>query len=88
MLNYNRKELADALGIKPDKVHLLAPYVGGGFGSKLGIVARDAVAAAIAARELGRPVAVVLSRQQVFEAVMRRSETRQRIRLAADRRGG
>jgi xanthine dehydrogenase YagR molybdenum-binding subunit len=45
------------------------------------------VAAAIAAKELGRPVAVEMSRQQVFEATMRRSETRQRVRLAADREG-
>lgn len=86
MLVYNRKELADSLGIKPDKVRLLSPYVGGGFGSKLG-VAPEAVAAAIAAQELDRPVAVVLTRQQVFETVMRRSETRQRIRLAADADG-
>ena len=82
MLKYNRNELADALGIKPKQVRLLSPFVGGGFGSKLGI-SHEAVAAALAARELGRPVMVVLSRQQVFEATMRRSETRQRIRLAA-----
>jgi xanthine dehydrogenase YagR molybdenum-binding subunit len=86
MLAYNRKELADALGIAPENVRLLAPYVGGGFGSKLGI-SPECVAAAIAAKRLGRPVAVALSRQQVFEAVMRRSETRQRIRLAADADG-
>ena len=49
-------------------MRLLAPYVGGGFGSKLGI-SPEAVAAAIAAKELGRPVTVVLPRQQVFEAV-------------------
>ena len=82
MLKYNRNELADALGIKPKHVRLLAPFVGGGFGAKLGI-SHEAVAAALAARELGRPVMVVLSRHQVFEATMRRSETRQRIRLAA-----
>lgn len=86
MLVYNRKELADSLGIKPDRVHLLSPYVGGGFGSKLG-VSPEIVAAAIAAQEIERPVAVVLARQQVFEGVMRRSETRQRIRLAADADG-
>lgn len=86
MLVYNRKELADALGIKPDKVRLRAPYVGGGFGSKLGI-SPECVAAAIAAKALGRPVLVALSRQQVFEAVMRRSETWQRIRLACDAAG-
>ncbi|SFE40657.1 xanthine dehydrogenase family protein molybdopterin-binding subunit [Roseivivax sediminis] len=86
MLKYNRNELADSLEIDPENVRLLAPFVGGGFGSKLGISA-DAVAAAIAAKELGRPVQVVQHRRQVFETVTRRSETRQRIRLAADAEG-
>lgn len=86
MLKYNRLELADCLGIDPENVRLLSPFVGGGFGSKLGISA-ETVAAAIAARELDRPVRVVLHRRQVFEAVTRRSETRQRIRLAADSEG-
>ena len=86
MLRYNVQELADSLGIEPERVRILAPYVGGGFGSKLGI-SEDAVAAAIAARELNRPVRVVLSRQQVFQAIIRRSETRQHLRLAADAQG-
>ena len=82
MLRFNRAELADALGIDEAKVCILSPFVGGGFGSKLGI-APEAVAAAVAAQRLGVPVAVPMSRQQVFESVMRRSETTQRIRLAA-----
>lgn len=86
MLGYNVKELADALGLKPDDVRIVAPYVGGGFGSKLGI-SHEAVAAAIAAKELGRPVRVVLTRQQVFQTVSRRSETRQRLRLCCDAGG-
>lgn len=86
MLNYNRNELADALGIDPENVRILAPYVGGGFGSKLGL-APEAVAAAIAAKELDRPVRVVMTRPQVFEATIRRSSTQQRIRLAADADG-
>ena len=86
MLNYNIAELADALAIEEDKVRLLSPYVGGGFGSKLG-VSQDVVAAAIAARQLGRPVRVVMSRQHVFQTVMRRSESRQRLRLASDDAG-
>ena len=86
MLKYNVNELADALGIDPDNVHILAPFVGGGFGSKLGI-SHEAVAAALAAREVGAPVAVVLTRQQVLEATMRRSETVQHIKLAADADG-
>ncbi|WP_027245010.1 xanthine dehydrogenase family protein molybdopterin-binding subunit [Leisingera daeponensis] len=83
MLNYNISELADALGIEEENIRLVAPYVGGGFGSKLGI-SEDVVAAALAARELSRPVRVVMSRQQVFQCVMRRSETWQRLRLACD----
>ncbi|MFS4437114.1 xanthine dehydrogenase family protein molybdopterin-binding subunit [Paracoccaceae bacterium GXU_MW_L88] len=86
MLKFNRNELADSLGIDPENIRILSPYVGGGFGSKLGI-APEAVAAAIAARQLQRPVSVALTRPQVFEAVMRRSESRQRIRLAADAHG-
>ncbi|MEE4015923.1 xanthine dehydrogenase family protein molybdopterin-binding subunit [Roseibium sp. FZY0029] len=82
MLKFNRNELADSLGIDPKNVRILSPYVGGGFGSKLGI-APEAIAAALAAKELGRPVSVSMTRQQVFETTMRRSETRQRIRLAA-----
>ncbi|GGI74583.1 xanthine dehydrogenase [Polymorphobacter multimanifer] len=86
MLKYNVKELADSMGLAPENVRLLSPYVGGGFGSKLGISA-DVAAASVAAIELGRPVRVVLSRQQVFQSVMRRSETTQRLRLAADSEG-
>ncbi|MCF3936115.1 xanthine dehydrogenase family protein molybdopterin-binding subunit [Acuticoccus sp. M5D2P5] len=86
MLKFNRNELADSLGIPAEKVRILAPYVGGGFGSKLGI-SHEGVAAALAAREIGRPVSVVLSRQQVFETTIRRSESRQRIRLAAGEDG-
>ena len=86
MLNYNITELADSLGVDEDKVRLVSRYVGGGFGSKLG-VSEEVVAAAIAAKAVGRPVRVVMSRQQVFQCVMRRSETKQRLRLASDGEG-
>ncbi|WP_127107672.1 xanthine dehydrogenase family protein molybdopterin-binding subunit [Pararhodobacter zhoushanensis] len=86
MLKYSRTEIADCVGIAPEDVRVLAPYVGGGFGSKLGICA-EAVAAALAARQLGRPVRVVQHRRQVFEVNTRRSETTQRIRLCADMNG-
>ncbi|MEP2235918.1 MAG: xanthine dehydrogenase family protein molybdopterin-binding subunit [Alteripontixanthobacter sp.] len=86
MLNYNISELADAMDLDESKVRLIARYVGGGFGSKLG-VSQDIVAASVGAMQLGRPVRVVMSRQQVFQNVMRRSETSQRIRLAVDADG-
>ncbi|MEO9132824.1 MAG: xanthine dehydrogenase family protein molybdopterin-binding subunit [Sphingomonas sp.] len=83
LANYDQIQLAEALGIKQDQVRIVARYVGGGFGSKLGI-APEAVAAALAARRLGRPVKAVMARQQVFDATIRRSNTEQRIRLGAD----
>ncbi|WP_336985344.1 xanthine dehydrogenase family protein molybdopterin-binding subunit [Altererythrobacter aquiaggeris] len=86
MLNFNITELADALGMKEAGIRLVSRFVGGGFGSKLGI-SEETVAASIAAMELGRPVRVVMSRQQVFQCIMRRSETTQRLRLAADSDG-
>lgn len=86
MLNFNINELADALNIVPENIRMLSPFVGGGFGSKLGL-SPEAVAAAIAAKEIGRPVCVTLSRQQVFETTMRRSETRQHVRLACGEDG-
>jgi xanthine dehydrogenase YagR molybdenum-binding subunit len=82
MINYNIGELADALGLEQEQVRLRAPYVGGGFGSKLGI-APECVAASLAAMKIGRPVRVEMLRQQVFQCVVRRSETHQRVRLAA-----
>ena len=86
MLKTNRLELADAVGIDPENVRILSPYIGGGFGSKLGI-GPEAVSAALAARELRRPVRVVMARQTVFDAVLRRTETTQRLRLGADSSG-
>jgi xanthine dehydrogenase YagR molybdenum-binding subunit len=86
MPNYNISELADSLDLEEEQVRLVSRYVGGGFGSKLG-VSQDVVAASIAAMKLERPVRVVMSRQQVFQCVMRRSETTQRLRLACDKEG-
>jgi xanthine dehydrogenase YagR molybdenum-binding subunit len=86
MVASNRTQLADALGLKADKVRIIARYVGGGFGAKLGI-APEVVAAALAAKRNGRPVKVVMTRQQVFDATVRRSNTEQRVRLGADATG-
>ncbi|MGX7895903.1 xanthine dehydrogenase family protein molybdopterin-binding subunit [Tsuneonella sp. HG222] len=86
MLNYNIAELADTLGMEEGSIRLVSRYVGGGFGSKLGI-SQECVAASLAAIELERPVRVAMSRQQVFQSIMRRSETEQRVRLAADANG-
>ncbi|GAB5351429.1 xanthine dehydrogenase family protein molybdopterin-binding subunit [Qipengyuania sp. 483] len=83
MLNYNISELADSLDMEEENIRLISRFVGGGFGSKLGI-SEETVAASIAAKQLRRPVRVVMSRQQVFQCIMRRSETTQRLRLCVD----
>jgi xanthine dehydrogenase YagR molybdenum-binding subunit len=75
-------QLAKSLGVAKDKVRIISRFIGGGFGSKLGI-APESVAAAIAAKQLGRPVKAVMARQQVFDATVRRSNTEQRLRFGA-----
>lgn len=81
-----RDQLATALGIDPSQVRVVAPFIGGGFGGKLGLMP-EAAAAAIAAQQLGRPVRVAMPRQHVFEMTGRRPMTRQRLRLSADATG-
>jgi len=61
LLGQDVKQLSAALGVSESKIRIVARYVGGGFGSKLGI-APESVAAAIAAKQLGRPVKAVMSR--------------------------
>ncbi|RZM07731.1 MAG: xanthine dehydrogenase family protein molybdopterin-binding subunit, partial [Sphingomonas sp.] len=80
------QQLAKSLGVSEKKVRIIARYIGGGFGSKLGI-APESVAAAIAAKQLGRPVKAVMARGQVFDATIRRSNTEQRMRLACGHDG-
>lgn len=81
-----KQQVMDALNLKKDQVQLISYFVGGGFGSKLGI-APESIAAAIAAKELGRPVLISMTRPQVMEATVRRSNTRQRIAIGCDKNG-
>ncbi|WP_315764889.1 xanthine dehydrogenase family protein molybdopterin-binding subunit [Sphingomonas sp. Y38-1Y] len=82
----SRDQLATVLGIEADKVRICSPFVGGGFGGKLGLMP-EAVAAAIAAQQIGRPVKVAMTRQNVIETTGRRPATHQRLRLGADAAG-
>jgi xanthine dehydrogenase YagR molybdenum-binding subunit len=86
ILNRSQKALARTLKLPVENVRLVSPFIGGGFGAKLAIQA-DAVLAAIAARQLGRPVKTALTRQQVFHVTTHRSDTVQRIRLGTDHEG-
>jgi xanthine dehydrogenase YagR molybdenum-binding subunit len=81
-----RNTIATALGMASDKVRVLAPYVGGGFGGKTG-VGPEVILAAIAAERLRRPIKVALPRRDTAYLVHHRSPTTQRVRLACDRDG-
>ncbi|MFE2570939.1 molybdopterin cofactor-binding domain-containing protein [Streptomyces mirabilis] len=78
--------VASTLRMDPERVHVVAPFVGGGFGSKLGIHS-ETILAALAARMLRRPVKVAMTRQQVFQLVGMRPISSQRVRLGAERDG-
>jgi xanthine dehydrogenase YagR molybdenum-binding subunit len=80
------QQLAQVFGLDGSAVRVLSEHVGGGFGSK-GSARPQTVLAAMAARMLGRPVRVTLSRQQQFSMVGYRTPTIQRVRLGADRSG-
>ncbi|WP_252272937.1 aldehyde oxidoreductase molybdenum-binding subunit PaoC [Pseudomonas subflava] len=86
MINWGTQDLAKTLGIPSDKVRLISPYVGGGFGGKLFIRA-DALLAALGARAAGRPVKVALPRPLMMNNTTHRAATIQRIRIGATRDG-
>ena len=82
----DRDTIAATLGLPRDRVRVISRHVGGGFGSK-GTTRPHAILAAIAARAVGRPVRVVLTRQQMFPMTGYRTPTIQRMRLGADTGG-
>ena len=78
----DRDTIAAVLGLPPGRVRVISPHVGGGFGSK-GTTRPHAIAAALAARAVGRPVKVALTRQQMFTLTGHRTPTIQRLELGA-----
>ncbi|MDQ0989171.1 xanthine dehydrogenase family protein molybdopterin-binding subunit [Streptomyces sp. V3I7] len=81
-----RADLAGVFGIPPEDVEVVSPFVGGAFGSALRVWSYT-VLAAMAARGVGRPVKVVLTRRQMWPLTGFRPCTEQRVRLGADRDG-
>src|SRR6185437_809821 len=78
--------IAGLFGISPDKIHIRSPFLGGGFGSK-GLVKGPQVLGILAAKLVGRPVKLVLRREQMFGPVGHRSPSRQRLRMGTDTDG-
>jgi xanthine dehydrogenase YagR molybdenum-binding subunit len=78
--------VAERLGIEPEKVRVVSPFVGGAFGSKGMMTPRTAMIA-LAAKRLNRPVKLAATRAQGFTVSTYRAETRHHIRLGASRDG-
>jgi xanthine dehydrogenase YagR molybdenum-binding subunit len=78
--------IAGLFGIAPEAIHIRSPFLGGGFGSK-GLISGPQVLGIMAARLVGRPVKLVLRREQMFGPVGHRSPTRQTMRLGTDAAG-
>jgi xanthine dehydrogenase YagR molybdenum-binding subunit len=78
--------LAGALGVPPDNVRVLSPFVGGAFGSA-GRTWPHQMLAALAARQMRRPVKLVLTRKQMYSGIGYRPTSRQRLAIGADRSG-
>jgi xanthine dehydrogenase YagR molybdenum-binding subunit len=84
-----RMGLAEALGIpmrKAGSIRVVSKYLGGGFGGKNFMWPQN-ILPAIAARQLGRPVKLELTRAQMYTSCGYRSETLQRVRLGASSAG-
>ncbi|RKN07554.1 xanthine dehydrogenase family protein molybdopterin-binding subunit [Streptomyces radicis] len=74
------------LGIPHADIRVYSHYVGGSFGAKASTWDHPLLAA-LAARHVGRPVRLALTREQMFTSCGHREEQEHRIALGADRDG-
>jgi xanthine dehydrogenase YagR molybdenum-binding subunit len=82
----HRDVAAQMLGVPPENVRVISRFLGSGFGGKLWPWTHCLIAAS-AARNLNRPVKLVVTRDMMFQSVGHRPRTQQRIRLGATPEG-
>lgn len=82
----HRNLMSEILDVPRENVRIIVKFLGSGFGGKLWPWSHGTLAAA-AARQLQRPVKLVVTRKQMFEAVGHRPRTQQRVRMSAERDG-
>ena len=81
-----RNLIAQCMGISPSKMRVIAPFVGGGFGSKAG-VSMEALAVAIASKVKGRPVKLLLTREEEFYTAFVRQGLVAYFKMGCDQQG-
>jgi xanthine dehydrogenase YagR molybdenum-binding subunit len=77
---------SEAFGIPIDQIRIMSPFVGGAFGSA-GKTWPHQLLAAYTARQVRRPVKLVLTRKQFYSVVGYRSTSRQRLAIGVDMSG-
>ena len=85
MVTAEAATIAEVFDLKPAQVHVTSPYVGGGFGGKC--LWEHQILGAAAAKLVGRPVRIALSREGVYRIVGGRTVTEQRVAIGADATG-
>lgn len=78
----HRNVVSEILNVPRENVRIVMKFLGSGFGGKLWPWTHGTLAAA-AARNLGRPVKLVVTRKQMFQTVGHRTRTQQRVRMSA-----
>jgi xanthine dehydrogenase YagR molybdenum-binding subunit len=78
--------MAQVLGVPKEDIQVISKFIGSGFGGKLFPWPHSALAA-VASRQLNRPVKLTLSRKMMFSDVGHRPRTQQRMRLGATKDG-
>ena len=81
-INGTQNTLAHFFDIDPGRVHVISPFIGGGFGSK-GFFWPATVIAAMAAKATDKTVKLVVDRSQFFSSNGHRAQTEQRVRIGA-----
>jgi len=81
-----RDSIARSLKIPSNKVRVIKQYMGGGFGSKLEL-GKYTIMAALAARDIGRPVKIAVDRRTMNLAVGNRPDSVQTLKIGAKKDG-
>lgn len=81
-----RKDLSDALRLPESKVRIVADYIGGSFGGKGGLKV-EPIAVALAMKTRGKPVKIVYTREESFEATLIRHSSVIRMKTGVSKDG-